>query len=218
MSVLLLVRHGQASFGAADYDQLSPLGVHQSERLGRALHTSGIDPARIYSGTMKRHLQTSQATARTARWPVEVTTLRNWNEFDHHEVLRAEGGVEGGADTNDANRFLASLEKSTARWASGEHEHDYAEPFASFTARVLEGLELAIAGLSGSATAVVFTSGGAISWITASLLGGGYPQWRILNRVAINTGVTKVVLGRTGTSIVSFNNHSHLRPSHITYL
>lgn len=30
MSAVLLVRHGQASFGAADYDQLSPEGEEQS--------------------------------------------------------------------------------------------------------------------------------------------------------------------------------------------
>jgi broad specificity phosphatase PhoE len=34
MGNLYLVRHGQASFGAADYDQLSELGQRQSVRLG----------------------------------------------------------------------------------------------------------------------------------------------------------------------------------------
>ena len=31
MGVLLLVRHGQASLGAADYDQLSELGHRQAQ-------------------------------------------------------------------------------------------------------------------------------------------------------------------------------------------
>jgi len=34
MGTLYLVRHGQASFGAADYDNLSELGHKQSARLG----------------------------------------------------------------------------------------------------------------------------------------------------------------------------------------
>ena len=38
MGMLYLVRHGQASFGAADYDQLSELGARQCEALGRWFH------------------------------------------------------------------------------------------------------------------------------------------------------------------------------------
>ena len=34
MSVLTLVRHGQASFFAADYDRLSPAGEGQARHLG----------------------------------------------------------------------------------------------------------------------------------------------------------------------------------------
>jgi hypothetical protein len=30
------------------------------------------------------------------------------------------------------------------------------------------------------------------------------------NRVTVNTGVTKLVRGRSGTSLVSFNEHGHL--------
>ena len=37
MSVLLLVRHGQASWGSADYDVLSDLGHEQSRLLGKHL-------------------------------------------------------------------------------------------------------------------------------------------------------------------------------------
>ena len=37
MGTLTLVRHGQASFGAADYDQLSELGLRQCQALGTYL-------------------------------------------------------------------------------------------------------------------------------------------------------------------------------------
>jgi broad specificity phosphatase PhoE len=46
MGTLYLVRHGQASFGADDYDQLSPLGQQQTVRLGeyfiRAIHPAPL--------------------------------------------------------------------------------------------------------------------------------------------------------------------------------
>ena len=67
------------------------------------------------------------------------------------------------------------------------------------------------------ATTVVATSGGVIGWIAASLLGGGTELWVRLNRVCVNTGVTKLVTGRRGTSLVSFNEYSHLAGSEVSY-
>lgn len=56
-----------------------------------------------------------------------------------------------------------------------------------------------------------------IGWVAASLLGGGEPQWSALHRVAVNSGVTKVVVGSRGSTLVTFNEHSHLPPQLVTY-
>ena len=42
MGTLYLVRHGQASFGAADYDNLSELGHRQAVRLGEYWRERGM--------------------------------------------------------------------------------------------------------------------------------------------------------------------------------
>jgi hypothetical protein len=42
-------------------------------------------------------------------------------------------------------------------------------------------------------------------------------MWMRLNPVMINTSVTKVVVGSTGTTLVSVNDHSHLEPDRVTY-
>ena len=57
---------------------------------------------------------------------------------------------------------------------------------------------------------MVFTSGGPVSWVTASLTGGGLDAWQRLSKVVVNSGVTKVLAGRRGTKLISFNDHSHL--------
>ena len=44
MGQLLLVRHGQASFGAEDYDVLSETGWEQGRRLGAHLVRAGVRP------------------------------------------------------------------------------------------------------------------------------------------------------------------------------
>ena len=59
---------------------------------------------------------------------------------------------------------------------------------------------------------VVTSSAGVISWVVTSLLGGGVEQWIRLNRVCVNAAVTRVVRGRSGVSLVSFNEHGHFEP------
>ena len=63
MGRLLLVRHGQASFGAADYDCLSELGHRQCVRLGQYLRERGARFEAVVTGTLKRHAQSWQGIA-----------------------------------------------------------------------------------------------------------------------------------------------------------
>ena len=58
MGQLYLVRHGQASLGADDYDQLSPLGARQAQRLGEHWRAQGLRFDAVFTGTLKRHRQT----------------------------------------------------------------------------------------------------------------------------------------------------------------
>mgnify|MGYP003800126175 CR=1 FL=1 len=55
----------------------------------------------------------------------------------------------------------------------------------------------------------------------ASLLAEGAPSrtdlWLRLNPVSVNTGVSTVVVGPRGTTLVTWNAHDHLSPDQITY-
>ncbi|MBT8370495.1 MAG: histidine phosphatase family protein, partial [Deltaproteobacteria bacterium] len=61
MSEIYFVRHGQASFGADDYDRLSPLGEKQARILARYLAKTGKVFDAIYYGEMERQQKTAQA-------------------------------------------------------------------------------------------------------------------------------------------------------------
>ena len=61
MATIYLFRHGQASFGAADYDRLSPLGERQATLLGHYLRDSGIVLDAAFSGDLLRQRQTARA-------------------------------------------------------------------------------------------------------------------------------------------------------------
>ncbi|MEP7090976.1 MAG: histidine phosphatase family protein [Nocardioidaceae bacterium] len=220
MSVVLLVRHGQASWGAADYDRLSPVGERQSRVLGATLAARGLRPDVLVRGRMLRHRQTAEGACAAAGWAGEVLEDHGWDEFDHQQMLDLHpSGVEDGEELTRAE-FERWFEGATRRWTDGEHAEEYDESFTDFGARVEAALGRLAALLEPSQTAVVFTSGGPVSWATALLLGAGAGVWSRLNPVTVNASVTKVVLGRRGSTLVSFNDHSHLEggdPDLLTY-
>ena len=91
MGTLYLVRHGQASFGADDYDQLSALGQRQSERLGRYWAERGLRFDAVLTGTLKRHTQTWAGIAEGAELTHAPLAWPGLNEYDSEAVIRATG-------------------------------------------------------------------------------------------------------------------------------
>jgi broad specificity phosphatase PhoE len=210
MGQLLLVRHGQASFGAEDYDALSPLGFEQSRLLGENLAGRGIGTDLLVHGTMRRHRETAETCAAAAGWhglPVEVDP--GWDEFDFLSVLAVHPPEHGSEEPTKAE-FQRWFEVATAAWIAGE-DRPYAENFADFTARVHGALERTVE-VARTGTVAVFSSGGPIAWAVSTLLtdGGASEVWTKLNRMSVNTGLTRLVTGSRGVNLLSFNEQSHL--------
>lgn len=219
MGTLLLIRHGQASFGAADYDQLSEHGRRQAALLGKDLAARGVKPARVITGSLRRQRDTLEVTARAAGWTLEPETDPRWNEFSHWP----------GRDQPDPRQhdeapadYERRADNAIDRWFTGETVSD--EPFGAFMARVISALAETRPG-SGE-TYAVFTSSGVIAAAVAHLLAGDVGAdnsnvdtavWPRLNRVVVNSGVTKVVVGRRGMTLVSFNDHGHLSQAEVSY-
>jgi broad specificity phosphatase PhoE len=217
MSVVYLVRHGQASFGRSDYDRLSPQGERQSTRLGTAFAERGIKPDLVVSGRMQRHLRTAELVLDAAGIDQPVTTDEGFNEFDHDQVVvahkpaykrRAVMLADLARTMQPARAFQEMFEDATKRWVGGDGT--YAESFADFCARSDAALRRTAEVLSKGQTAVVFTSAGPVAAMVSRLLAGTDGLWLALNPVAVNTGVTKIVSGRRGLTVVSVNDHSHL--------
>jgi broad specificity phosphatase PhoE len=107
------------------------------------------------------------------------------------------------------------FEEATARWTAGTADDDYDEPFPAFGQRVDAALKRATGLADG--TVLVVSSGGPIALAVSHLLTGDASLWGQLNRVAVNAAVTKVLAGRTGLNLSTYNEHSHLEPSLVTY-
>lgn len=217
MSQVLLVRHGQASWGAEDYDVLSDLGGRQAAVLGAALRDRDLRVDVLLHGAMKRQQETARLLGEAAGWGAWAEDA-SWDEMNHHEVLARQPHTFAG-DTPTPREFQAWFEAATDRWAAGAHDHEYDETFAQFGDRVLGGLDRLVRELGSGGTAVVVTSGGPIACVVSELLGGGLDVYRRVAPVVVNASVTKVVVGERGATLVSFNEHGHFEshPDLLTY-
>ncbi|MFC6704449.1 histidine phosphatase family protein [Flexivirga alba] len=234
---ILLVRHGQASFGKSDYDQLSDLGRTQSRLLGQFLSTREIKPDRIVSGSLNRQRQTAAAVCVAAGWiaPTDVDDV--WNELDHVEVINAfkpayKNMLVLKADMVRTLRPRAAFEdmftQAIARWADGEHDDEYTESFAAFDTRVRTAMTSLLE--HDAECTMVISSVGLISWIIARLLvrepwdrdvrDPERPStndlaieniWRATSMAGYNTGLTRLVLDKEGLpQLLTYNEVGHL--------
>jgi broad specificity phosphatase PhoE len=227
MGVVLLVRHGQASFGADDYDVLSETGWEQSRRLGASLAAAGVRPDVVVRGDMKRHRDTVVAMAEGAGWSSVVDRVqvdRGWDEFDHLGVVAAYPDLPPADHALDRREFQRVFELATARWTGGGFDGDYPESWPTFRERVAAALSAAGATTGPGGTVVVVSSGGPIAVACAALIDpDGDDQaafariWSRFNTVCVNTAVTRVVVGSTGARLLTFNEHAHLDKDLLTY-
>lgn len=235
MSRLVVVRHGQASFFAADYDQLSSLGTEQSRRLGDHWAARGVRATRAFVGPRRRHRQTHDAVAaayaaRGIAWP-EAEELPELDE--HHgprvveQVLRLEAAAAGAPplaaadpldDDERQRRYLRDFARVTRRWARGEVLAPEVESWQAFLARVQRGVACAVAPVAADpdGLAVLFTSGGPVAATVALALAVDDETALELSWSVANASVSEFV-HRDGRLLLSvFNAASHLPPEHVT--
>jgi broad specificity phosphatase PhoE len=224
MRLLYLVRHGQASFGKRDYDALSELGHEQSRLLGSALAARGVVPDVVVRGELRRHRETADGIVAGlsdvgVEQPVPVEVDAGWDEFDFQHVVEVHKPMYRSRTVMMADlvrsrtpgeKFQKIFEDATARWTGGEADSDYHESFPAFTERIQAALTAAAARTPEKGTAVVVTSGGPIGLAVSHLLAGDASLWAQLNKVAVNTAVTKLIRGRSGLTVSSYNDHSHV--------
>lgn len=158
MSHITLIRHGQANSQAQDeasYDRLSTLGHQQSAWLGAHLKSVRQDHARLYTGTLNRHVQTAQAM----QMGLEPISDPRLNELEYMTLARALEREQCVPFPTDQAAFVDHLPRLFAAWKNDEIE-GAPESFNDFEARISEVL-LEIA--EGDGPALVITSGGLIS-------------------------------------------------------
>lgn len=211
MPVVLLVRHGQASFGAADYDALSDLGREQSRSRGVELGERGLRSPVLACGSLRRQRDTAALLADAAGWtsgggPGPQVDAR-WDEYDHLALLERYGPPpeETTPSALTSHQVQGLLDVALLAWVS-----DPDGTWTSFRQDALTALQDLVGGLGSGQDAVVVTSGGVIAAVCAGMLELGAAGVVALNRVMVNGGATTLVAGGRGTSLLTINEHVRL--------
>jgi broad specificity phosphatase PhoE len=229
MGAIYLIRHGQASFGSSDYDQLSELGHRQAQVLGASLRSRVPQVDHVYCGGMRRHRETAEnclnAMGQNPIWHDD----HGWAEYDHVAILAAYQPRwadqvlmknEVAAMPQSRKFFQEAFAAAVARWVAGEHDQDYPESWDAFCVRVGAALQRLRSAMEKSQTAMVFTSGGPISALAQQLLGIPRERTFRLNWTLANCGVTKLIYSERDLYLGTLNEHSCFEGPHsdlITY-
>jgi broad specificity phosphatase PhoE len=211
--LVLLVRHGQASFGADDYDRLSDLGREQAASTGRWLRERGLRRPVAVHGSLRRQRDTALLALDAAGHRVSPRVDPRWDEYDHIDLVRRYTAGHEAEGPQSSRAFQVLLDAALTAWV----EHGDEGGWPAFTTGVADALDELVGALEPGQDAVVFTSAGVIAAACARLLGTGAAGVVALNRVAINGAVTMVAAGRTGLTLLTFNEHSHLDGGSVTY-
>lgn len=245
VSTLFLIRHGQASYGVANYDNLSPLGVQQAAKIGAALAGSPMHADRldaVYAGPLRRQRDTAMhlrdAASAGGRALPEVVILEELAEYPAFDLLRVwiprlieedpslAALAGGGTERPEATRLLdLAFEKVIGRWSRGELVTEGVESFEGFGERVRAGLDKIVAAHGKGARVAAVTSGGVIAAALQLALGLDATRMMAAGRLVRNASITEFVwrsrdfAWRPGDfSLVGFNDVHHLgAPGMITY-
>ncbi len=221
MGTLYLVRHGQASFGADDYDNLSALGRQQSVRLGEYWRNRGMTFDAVLVGTLKRHAQTLDGlleglgtAARPIQWP-------GLNEYDSAAVIATihPKPLEK-PDTPELYRHhFRLLRDALTQWMNGVTSPKGMPSYVDFQKGVTSALDHVRTQCDGNVLLV--SSGGPISTAVGHVL-GTTPETTIeLNLRIRNASITEFAFTPKRHMLVTYNTLPHLdhadHASWITY-
>ena len=211
MGTLYLVRHGQASFGADDYDQLSDLGRRQSVRLGEYFAERGIRFDGLIAGTLRRHKQTLAGILEGMNHAGEHLAWDGLNEYDSEAVIATvhPGKLEKPSSPEMVRHHFRLLRDGLAQWMAGTTAPAGMPSYQEFVAGVAGALDHVRANHYGQNVLVV-TSGGPISTAVGYVL-GTKPEVTIdLNMRIRNTSFTEFAFTPKRHMLVAFNAIPHL--------
>ena len=213
MSEFYLVRHGQASFGAKNYDKLSELGHQQARWLGEYFFERDITFSQAFLGDMVRHRETAQGIIEGLQQKPIVTVDRGFNEFNFQNVGKSYLSLNPQShlpeDPKPAD-FYRLLKLAMLAWSEDLlPQSDLEESWLGFRNRVQRALNV-VCQQNSNKPILIVSSGGAISMLLSLVLGFEAKQVIEMNMQVRNTSISHFYFNKTNIRLASFNNVPHL--------
>ncbi|MBT8766713.1 histidine phosphatase family protein [Metapseudomonas boanensis] len=212
MSTLYLLRHGQASFGADDYDWLSPLGLRQALSTGASLAARDLRFDEVFVGPRRRHLETAEALLAAMPGAGEPRRTSSLDEFAEGDALmrsarRRLGEVGWPQDRAESTRLYG---EEIRRWAAGDDAIAECTPVESFHQSVTGWLHELVGEPTSGRRLLAVTSAGTIAVLIAEVL--GLPRTRLAELLLVldNAALSELVFQPGRISLRSFNSTYHL--------
>ncbi len=223
MASITLVRHGQASIHADNYDQLSPLGQQQSHALGEYLGAQQRRWDHVAVGPLVRHRQTlDQFVTGYQSVGHELPLAQTVDGMREHEAIRVVDHVvateaEGGGRTLEMDTpatpeqklaFFRRFDRIMRDWVN--RRLDLPQNWETWQ-QARHRAESALAELAKhDGNIIAFTSGGFVSMAVGAALGLSDEKVYELSLEVTNSGWTELRITRAGFSLKHFNLHPHL--------
>ena len=211
MGTLYLVRHGQASFGADDYDQLSPLGLQQAQRLGAHWLAHGQRFDTVLMGTLRRHAQTLDGIAQGLPGLPAPQVLPSLDEYDSLALIRAIH-TEPLQKPNTPELYrhhFRLLCDAIAQWMAGVISPQGMPSWEDFSLGVRRMLDQ-VRRDHADQNVLLVSSGGPISTAVGEVLGTAPEVTIALNMRIRNSAVTEFSVSPKRLMLQTFNTLPHL--------
>jgi len=230
-----MFRHGQASFGQDNYDQLSPTGYRQARLVAEHLRDLGITFDAVYTGALTRQKQTFQSMADVfdesddpLPTPVETADLNEYNSTgvwqhyypaitrDHPELELDETRLK-----QNPKQFQHVFTRIVQRWITDSHDPSGIESWRAFRSRIGAGLNTIIRQEGSGKNVMIFTSAGPVA--TAVQMATGMPDDRCIgiSWQVLNASTTRFRYNTKEMTLVGFNDVAALErqgdPELLTY-
>jgi broad specificity phosphatase PhoE len=235
MSMIYMIRHGQASFGKKNYDRLSQLGKTQARILAEHLLGTAFHPHAVYSGTMERQTATARELLSVyhaaGRELPDLEALSGFDEYDTTAIVTGlfpDMAEEAPSLKDDLEKMYVSkasfkrvFEGAMLRWVTGRFYTPGIESWEDLKARVAGSIRLIMERHGRGKIIAVFTSGGTIAALLSHVLGISGQDALYLNWQLLNTSISRFMYNKERITLAGFNGIAHLElvkdPSLITY-
>lgn len=219
MGTLYLVRHGQASFGADDYDVLSELGTRQAVRLGEYFRHKGITFDAALTGTLQRQINTFAGICEGMGTPLQATQWPGLNEYDSAAVIATihPHKLEKPTSPEMYRSHFRLLRDGLKQWMDGVVSPRGMPDYNGFVNGVTSALDHVRKNYTGNVLLV--SSGGPIATAVGHVLGTSPETTIELNLRIRNSSVTEFAFTPKRHMLVTYNTLPHLdAPEHAEWV